>query len=48
MNKQVKKYVTFDVSMDEDLLDLMYEQVLLCCKAEHGFKAEAYEISQQQ
>ena len=27
--KQVKKYVTFDALMDKEMLDLMFEQVLL-------------------
>ena len=37
-----KKNITFNALMDEELLDLMYEQVLLGRKANHGFKMDAY------
>lgn len=37
-----KENITFNALMDEELLDLMYEQVLLGCKADRGFKMDAY------
>ncbi|XXG72559.1 hypothetical protein AAC387_Pa07g1627 [Persea americana] len=37
-----KKNIAFNAMMDEELLDLMYEQVLLGRKADCGFKMHAY------
>lgn len=37
-----KNNITFNALMEEELLDLMYEQVLLGCKADRGFKMDAY------
>ena len=37
-----KKDIAFNAMMDEELLDLMYEQVLVGRKVDRGFKMDAY------
>ena len=36
--------VTFNAMTDHELLDGMYEQIMLGCKADRDFKGEAYEV----